>query len=155
MAQKPPIGEVAKPVTDEALRVRVEIDLDEFYQRLVSRTREVLPDLQQQGLTGDELARRLEAELSNLSDTPIEQMGRGSTSEAFNLGRNEAAQELQPQIGRVVRTEILDENTCEPCQSLDGRVVEMNSPDYFEFMPPNFCQGESFCRGFYIYRSAA
>ena len=114
-----------------------------------------MADLQQQGLDGEALAERLVLALDNLSDTPLEQMGRASTSEAFNLGRNLAAQEALPQIREVVRTEVLDENTCDPCWMLDGTVVEMNTEEYFRFMPPNQCQGREQCRGFYLYRAVA
>lgn len=155
MAQKPPIGKDAASVTRQAFSVRAEIDLDSFYQRLLNETRRQMADLGQQGLTGEALAERLELALNNLSDTPIEQMGRASTSEAFNLGRNLAAQEQAPAIQEAVRSEVLDENTCDPCRLLDGTVVQMNSPEYFEFMPPNLCSGREQCRGFYLYRAAA
>ena len=155
MAQKPPIGNDAAGVTRQAFSVKAEIDLDSFYQRLLNETRRQLTDLQQQGLEGDALAERLSLALGNLSDAPLEQMGRASASEAFNLGRNLAAQEVLPQIREVVRTEVLDENTCDPCWMLDGTVVQMNTEEYFRFMPPNQCQGREQCRGFYLYRAAA
>ena len=155
MPQKPPIGEDAAGVTGEAFKVRTEIDLDSFYQRLLNEARRQMADLQQQGFGGGELADRLSASLNNLSDTPIEQMGRASTSEAFNLGRNLAAQGETGIITQVVRTEVLDENTCDPCRMADGTVVEMNTPEYFEYMPPNLCDGRDQCRGFYLYRASA
>ena len=153
MPQKPPIGNDAPGVTRQAFSVKAEIDLDAMYQRLLNEARRQMADLQQQGLDGDALAERLTLALDNLSDAPLEQMGRASTSEAFNLGRNLAAQEAAPQIREVVRTEVLDENTCDPCRRLDGTVVQMNSPEYFQWMPPNFCSGREQCRGFYLYRA--
>jgi hypothetical protein len=155
MPQKPPIGADAAIVTDEAFRIRAEIDLDVFYQRLVNETRRLITDLSQQGLTGDALASGVEDGLRNLSDQPIIDMGRASTAEAFNLGRNIAAQQNIDAIGGVVRTEILDENTCGPCELEDGGVFQMNTPEYFQHMPPNGCEGRERCRGFYMYRGAA
>lgn len=154
-AQRPPIGKDAAVVADEAFRVRAEIDLDSFYQRLVNETRRLMADLQQQGLSGQRLADAVTDGLKNLSDKPILDMGRASTSEAFNLGRNIAAQEDADAVASVVRSEILDENTCPTCELLDGLVVQMNTPEYFRNMPPNGCEGRERCRGFYLYRGVA
>lgn len=154
MAQKPPQGPGADRVTNEALKVRVGIDLEGFYSALRSRTAQLLTDLQQQGLTGAALADAVTDALRAEFDTPIERAGREATNEAFALGRNLEAQERQDEIGEVVRTEVLDENTCEPCSQLDGTVVVLNSPEYFRLMPPNLCEGREQCRGFYIYRRA-
>ena len=159
LALKPPIGKAAPRVTDEAFRATVAIDLDTFYTRLQNETRAALAEFQKQGLTGDALADAVEARLQGLSDKPIEAMGRASTSEAFNLGRNIAAQENLPLIKEVVRTEILDINTCFPCRMLDFSnsqiTYEINTPEYFRDMPPNLCEGRDFCRGFYIFRIGA
>lgn len=153
LQQKPPIGKAAFPVTNEAFKVRAEIDLEQFYERIRSETLRLMNELGQQGIKGPELAERIGAELNNLSDVPIEQMGRKSTAEAFNLGRNLAAQDHKSEIREAVRTEVLDENTCQACRLLDGTVVKVNSDEYFEFMPPRLCHGRDFCRGFYLYRS--
>jgi len=154
MAQKPPIGVDAAPVTTEAFQVRAEVDLSAFYQRLLNETRRLMTDLGQQGLSGPELADAVEAGLRNLSDVPLEQAGRGAVTEAFNLGRNLSAQRNAAAVQTIVRTEILDENTCDPCDSLDGFTTTVNGPGYFENMPPNHCAGRDLCRGFYAYEAA-
>lgn len=134
--------------------MRAEIDLSSFYNRLLNETRRLMTDYGQQGLEGQDLADAVEAGLRNLSDTPIDQAGRGATTEAFNLGRNLAAQRNAASIQRVVRTEILDENTCDFCESADGKTYDVNTPAYFENMPPNGCDGRDLCRGFYMYEAA-
>ena len=154
MAQKPPIGRDAFPVTEEALRVRADIDLSDFYERLRKEALQQIADLSQQGFKGRDLADRVVAALNNLSDKPIEQAGRGAATEAFNLGRNLEIQKQAESIKEVVRTEILDGNTCDPCQMLDGAVYLVNSPEYFQDMPPNHCDGRDLCRGFYLARAA-
>lgn len=154
MAQKPPIGRDAFGVTEEAFRVRADIDLSEFYERLRLETLQQITDLSQQGYRGEELADRVIGALNNLSDTPTEQAARGAASEAFNLGRNVEVQKDPAAVGQVVRSEVLDENTCEPCRLLDGAIYEINSPEYFQDMPPNHCDGRDLCRGFYLYRAA-
>lgn len=177
MAQKPPKGPIARSVTNEALQAKVEIDLSDAAMRLRNRAVELLTDGPQRGLTGEALAEFVDERLV-LSKTPIEQAGRGATSEAHNLGRNLGAQQRLSEIGQVVRSALLDENTCSNCKDVDQAVVQINgpvvsisaagaallrdngvdpdSPDaYFALMPPNFCKGEDFCRCLLIYRRAA
>ena len=149
----PPEGPQAFEVTSEAFAVRAEIDLDAVYSRLLNETRRLLTDFSQQGLSGEALADAVDSGLSGLSDVPIEQAARGATTEAFNLGRNLAAQRNEAAIARVVRTEILDENPCDPCRELDGFETTVNGPGHFEKMPPNSCRGRELCRGFYIYEA--
>jgi hypothetical protein len=149
---KTPTGKDTLPVTSQAFNVRVRIDLDAFYTRLENESLRLLNELGQQGLEGAELADRVVAGLNSLPDAPIERMGRASTAEAFNLGRNLAAQDNLTKIREAVRTEVLDENTCTPCRLLDGTRVLPNTDEYFELMPPRLCDGKEFCRGFYLYR---
>jgi hypothetical protein len=148
---EPPIGQKAIQVTGEAITVGVEIDISELAGRLEREAMRLINDLSQQGFSGEELANRVSAGLINLSDAPITAAARGASSESFNLGRNLAAQSSSGQITNVVRTEILDENTCPPCQALDGVTVTLNSEEYFRLMPPNLCDGRELCRGFYLY----
>ena len=150
----PPEGSDAFEVTSEAFTVRAEIDLGAVYQRLLNETRRLMLDLSQQGLEGQAFADAVASGLTELSPTLIEQAGRGATTEAFNLGRNLAAQRNRAAIGTVTRTEILDDNTCDPCIGLDGFTTTVNGPGYFENMPPNHCDGRELCRGFYLYEAA-
>lgn len=151
LAEQPPAGKDAFPVTSSAFEVRAEIDLQSVYDRLRSNTLRLMEDFSQQGLSGQDLADAVVSGLKDLSDTPVEQAGRGATTEAFNLGRNLAAQGSLNQIANVIRTEILDGNTCDPCRALDGFTTTVNGPGYFENMPPNQCDGWDLCRGFYMY----
>ena len=144
-----PQGPNARSVTDAAHRVAVGIDVSDLVGRLEREAARLISDFSQQGLEGEALADAVVSGLRDLSDAPVDRAARGAAGEAFNLGRNLAAQE-HPEIARAVRTEILDRNTCEPCRELDGKVVEMNSDEYFEFMPPNQCEGREQCRGFYL-----
>lgn len=153
-AEQSPSGKEAFPVTSSAYEVRADLDLSLVYDRLYANTLRLVEDLSQQGLEGAELGDAVAAGLRDLGDTPIDQAGRGAATEAFNLGRNLAAQKAADQVGEVVRTEILDENTCDPCRELDGFTTTVNGPGYFENMPPNLCEGRDLCRGFYLYRAA-
>ena len=144
-----PQGPNARSVTNTAHQVAVEIDVSDIVGRLEREALRLVNDLSQQGLTGESLADAVVSGLRDLSDAHVDRSARGAAGEAFNLGRNLTAQE-HPEIVRAVRTEILDKNTCPPCRALDGKVVAMNSDEYFEFMPPNQCEGWEQCRGFYL-----
>ena len=150
-----PSGNDAIPVTNTAHRVAIEIDITETVNSLEAEALRLIDQFSRQGLAGDELASAVTEGLRLLSDAPVTRRARAATSEAFNLGRNLEAQRRIVDIEEVVRTEILDDATCEPCRALDGRVFIPNSPEYFEFMPPAKCNGRSFCRGFYLYRTEA
>ncbi len=164
-----PQGPDARTVTNDAHIVSVDIDVSEMVTRLEREALRLINDLSQQGIEGDELAEQVRDGLGSLSDAPIDRASRGATSESFNLGRNLAAQDRVREITQVIRTEVLDIATCtekrhgdgvDRCFELDfsksGTVYEFNSPEYFEFMPPNKCDGRELCRGFYMYlREAA
>lgn len=150
-----PKGPRAGKVTADALMVGVEIDLSDQAARVGNEAMRLWNDLRQQGVSGKELGDRILAGVMNLSDEPVNDAARGANTESFNLGRNLGAQDHAGAIAKVVRTEILDKNTCDYCEEVDGTVVEMNSDEYFQKMPPNGCAGRDLCRGFYLYLTEA
>lgn len=154
MAQKPPQGKDAAAVADEALRVRTEIDLSGFGNQLQNEAARLITDYSQRGLSGKALGDAVAADLEQLFDARAERSGREATHEAFAQGRNLEAQQQPDAIGEVVRSAILDTNTCQPCINRDGNVYELNTPAYFDDMPPNHCEGGEQCRCLYIYRVA-
>lgn len=146
-----PIGPDAIAVTENAHRVAVDIDVSGLSTRLENEAMRLIKEGTNAGLQGQELTDFVDKGLKALSDAPIDKAGRGAASEGFNLGRNLEAQRRQGEIGEVVRTEILDANTCPPCRRLDGQRFRFNSPEYLANMPPAKCEGRELCRGFYIY----
>ncbi len=150
-----PIGTDATTVTAGSHRVAVEIDVSTIAQRLEAEALRLIKQFSQQGLEGEALADAVSEGLRQLSDAPITKASRGAASEAFNLGRNLVAQEKEEEIKTVTRTEILDGSTCPPCRKLDGTTYIVNTPEYFEFMPPLKCDGRELCRGFYLYEANA
>lgn len=90
-----------------------------------------------------------------LHNAVLELVGR-----ALNLGRTHAAvggempkaltADVAPALW-AMRSEQLDTNTCPPCDQLHGRVVQLLSPEYLEYLPPNLCLGRGRCRGIYVY----
>lgn len=53
------------------------------------------------------------------------------------------------------RSSMLDKNSCEPCDRLNGTIVQVGSGDYFDNMPPSFCLGGGRCRCVYVFGDTA
>jgi hypothetical protein len=159
LADQPPVGPAAPAVTANAYEVRASLDLNAMYDRLRSETLRLLEDLSQQGLSGQELSDAVVNGLKGLSDTPIDEAARGGATEAFNLGRNLGIQDSADKVSEVVRTAVLDQNTCDNCDRLDGFTTTVNSADYFAKSPPivagpDACDGWDLCRCFWLVRAA-
>lgn len=71
--------------------------------------------------------------------------------EALNLGRAAGAMETPNPPEYAMRSEQLDENTCDSCDELHGLIVQVDSAEYMDEMPPAECEGGGRCRGIYVY----
>lgn len=143
-------GPDAFRVTSELYQTRATIDVDSLFARLEGEIVAFLERAYGRGLTDDQVAAELDAFLGQLSDKPINELARQSTGKAFNLGRNVELQRQEERVAFVIRTEILDGNTCDPCAALDGTRYDVGSAEYFDNMPPAKCAGADRCRGFYV-----
>jgi hypothetical protein len=151
------IGAAATPrvtFSSTIYETRAAIDVGSLVGRLESEIIGEYDRLFRQGLPPGEAALEMQKFLDSLSDRPIGDLARGSTTVAFNTGRATETTAMSDQIAYVVRTEILDGNTCDMCQSLDysvsGVEYEVDSDLYYEDMPPAKCDGRDRCRGFYL-----
>jgi hypothetical protein len=75
--------------------------------------------------------------------------------EALNMGRTAGALAMPEPPTFAMRSEQLDGNTCDSCNELHGTIVEVDSADYYSYMPPEDCEGGGRCRGVYVYGDAA
>jgi hypothetical protein len=131
--------------------VLVDLDITQLAQRLQGQTVAEYNRLVAQGLSREEIADGVREFLTSITDREAKDMARTSTATAFNLGRNVAVEELKEELQPIViRTEVLDKNTCPPCRKLHGKRVRIGSKDYLRFLPPSFCDGRHRCRGFYL-----
>lgn len=71
--------------------------------------------------------------------------------ESLNLGRAAGALGLTAPPTFAMRSEQLDKATCDQCTRLHGEIVEVDSPSYYDLMPPAGCQGGGRCRGLYVF----
>ncbi len=137
---------------EDEVRVVATLDIGTMWERM---KREFLGEWERgvrEGLTDAQLEARMESFLEGLSPKPEKELARGSSTISYNQGRN--AELLSAVTTRglqfVVRSEVLDTNTCRPCSLLDSEIFTVGSSEYFANMPPGQCQGGSRCRGFYI-----
>lgn len=102
-------------------------------------------DLMKQGLTRQELEGEIAGAVLGLTDGALDRMGMEAARAALGGGRGDALGELQDEISRWIRTEAMDQNTCDPCGSGDG--TEWGSYDEIDWSPGDDCEGGDACRG--------
>ena len=124
------------------------INVASMWERLRGEFLDEYVRLERQGLSADEIDRALDAFMGELSEKPLDDLARKSSGVIYNQGRS--AEILSQDVDFVVRSEVLDNRTCENCATLDGAVVEVGSDEFLRLMPPAGCLGGDRCRGFYI-----
>lgn len=132
-------------------QILAELDVGTQWNRMLNEFLNEYARLQRT-TTGAEIDKAMQAFMDGLSERPMEDLARKSSSVAYNEGRDveikTAAAVGEAEV--AVRTAVLDGNTCESCQSLDGMIVEIGSAEYDEYMPPAKCDGGDRCRCFYV-----
>lgn len=71
--------------------------------------------------------------------------------EALNLGRAAGAQEVPNPPEFAMRSEQLDERTCDACDEAHGEIVQVGTAEFYDEMPPADCEGGGRCRGIYVF----
>lgn len=128
------------------------LDVGEMWNRLLGEFLGEWDSQRRAGADGEDLNRHMQEFMDKLSDKPVEDMARQSSTVAYNQGRGAALQTAKKaeRIRYVVRSEVLDQATCQACATLDGAIVEVGGPEYERYMPPARCLGGARCRGFYV-----
>ena len=139
-------------VFEESAETLAALDVGKMWDRLLGEFLDRWVQLDRQNLPDDELEAEMQVFMDGLSDKPVEDIARKSSSVAYNEGRRaEILTALdQGEANFAIRSEILDERTCAECARLDQTVVEVGTPQFDQFMPPAFCLGGDRCRGFYV-----
>lgn len=146
-----PLKRFVRQFDDEA-EVVAEMDLGTMWDRLLAEFLDEWVRLDRQGLPDEEVEAQVLAHMEGLSEKPLEDLARKTSDVSYNQGRNMEilTAGAQGKAEFVVRSEILDNATCDVCQELDGSVFRIGSPEYHQYMPPALCLGRDRCRGFYI-----
>lgn len=128
------------------------INIGEMWDRNLSAFLNEWMRLNRQQVSGTEMESAMLNFMEGLSEAPVADAARKSAGVAYSQGRS-AEILSKAETGEaefVVRSEILDQNTCAECLALDGEVFDVGTQDYFRHMPPAFCLGGDRCRGFYV-----
>jgi len=128
----------------------VRLDVKRIFDAMANSFLEDLRDAEAQGLTAEDAADRVEAELPSLTGQYFKALADMSGSSAFAEGQAITLIDQDQIVDFVVRSEILDDATCDTCERLDGLKLAVGSPMFYEKMPPNFCDGGHRCRGVMI-----
>jgi hypothetical protein len=136
---------------EDQVRVLAQMDVGTMWDRVLGEFLGEWERLNRQQLPAAEMDRALQAFMDDLSDRPLMSLARQNAGVSYNQGRNVSILENAGE-GKafVVRSEILDNNTCLVCSLLDGEIFEVGSSEYFANMPPAQCLGGDNCGGFYI-----
>jgi len=142
------LSDLLGEVGNEAL-VSSEITVDNIWTRLVTSTVNEHDRLTRAGVTGDSLWDSIESHLGSLSEGPIESAGSQGSNVAYNAGRDVEAKVAasEGESEWLLRSELLDVNTCGPCRQLDGTLVKIGSAGAEALLPPAQCLGGDRCRG--------
>jgi hypothetical protein len=113
------------------------------------------------GLMRDERINQLRGvprvSVPTLAVSTLERIAAEATSTVVNEGRQSVIEEVvrrtaveNPRI-TVVRSAVMDQNTCGECNRLDGARYIYGSEVYYQDKPPAWCEGDKMCRCVYIY----
>lgn len=90
--------------------------------------------------------------LENFSENTVRKAANYTIGVAFSFGRQQEAELRKGDIEYAEYSAILDQNTCRPCERLDGTQVQVDSPEYDRYSPPlSDCEGGDQCRCLWIY----
>lgn len=148
-----PIGRIEEAKYAGNVEVLATIDLGKQWDRLLGEFLEEWSNLQRDStLTPETVERTMAAFMDDLSEKPMQDLARQSSSVAYNQGRGASIETAArtTELQYVLRSELLDESTCGPCYDLDNSIIEINSPAFDHLMPPAMCLGGKRCRGFYV-----
>lgn len=142
---------VIDELANEAL-ITSSIAIDDLWARMTTEAVSEYQRLVRQGVEGEQLWSQLESFLSNLSPVPIEKGARHTAAVAYNEGRDLGGKTaaIDGKATWALRSEVLDQSTCDRCASLDGTMATIGSPEYDQLMPPAQCKGLENCRGIIV-----
>lgn len=97
--------------------------------------------------------------LPTLQTSTFASMANKATSTAFNAGRDIVMAEVADRAAAqgisansiAERTSVLDSNTCDECEKLNGVQAVYGTQKYYDLSPPNKCEGGDRCRCIWVF----
>lgn len=149
---RPTVAKVTKRA-DDTMEAVYQLDTERMLNDIVDTLRRGFNDgIRANKSVEESLAGALDSLLSR-SDAGFDLMARSEGSAAFNGGRAVGIQELVESgadVEYVTISEAMDDNTCVPCEKLDGKAVKVGSDEYWEYLTGAGCLGGPRCRRTYV-----
>lgn len=91
--------------------------------------------------------------MDQLESGSLKADGGSVLTKAWNMGREQFAEERGNEVASVELSAILDKANCQPCADLDGEEFEFGSDEHYAHTPPlaSICDGADNCRCLLIY----
>jgi hypothetical protein len=135
----------ADPKTDQLLTAERKRLARKMAQRLSDALESVAIDVLRTGGEPEEVVSDVVAD--QVESKSLQSDAGSVMTRAFNMGREQFADEYGDQIDSAEISAVLDENTCDYCDSMDGTELEFGSSQEEALTPPlRQCEGRGKCR---------
>lgn len=146
----------ASPVYESERKVRKLVDAmrDRLLQRMRARViDDVVAEATYVARAGGDPADVVDRVVQRALDTRGLRQDAGSVlTTAFNVGREQYAQERGDLVQAVQYSAVLDAGVCKFCEADDGKQFDFNSDEHHELVPPHpDCEGRDNCRCLLVY----
>lgn len=147
----------ADPITNDpeeawkAVKVLSQIAVKKMADKLANEWK---GELIRQRLVGQVASNNLRSVLVDLSQNVFKNEMQETANQTFGIGRASEAMKVKDQIEKVLRSEVMDDNTCSECAKIDGGEYDPNDPAVQDFIGGGYidCEGgPERCRGINIF----
>ena len=150
IAKQKDSGAIAEGIAEDPLnaimsvKTTTELAIEEFTQKLKGAWGSELASQYKSGVLDE---RGLLSAMERISQNVFNKTTDELAIDSMGLGRE--VELIKQGISRVIRSEILDTNTCGPCFDVDGQQFVVGGPDYHMIAngPYSDCDGKGRCRG--------
>lgn len=142
-------GKEPEPTPAEETSDFVDVQTETLTGRIVNRVQSALEreaiDVDRTGGDADEIVSEVISD--TLDAATLQADARTVLTKAFNMGRQQFADERGDQVEKAIISALLDRNTCDYCEREDGEELEFGTPEEEELTPPlRQCAGGDSCR---------
>jgi len=152
------IGQQTEIPVDADIQAIIEDEADQLADEALNRQQGRFNSRINDMLSGDK-----RVSLPKLAGSTWLSMASTTVSKPYNLGRDAVVKKAQKNMRRGLpgdgaaaeiiaeRSSVLDGDTCETCEDLDGARALVGSDRYADISPPNQCEGGGRCRCIFSY----
>jgi SPP1 gp7 family putative phage head morphogenesis protein len=113
-----------------------EQEFDDVYAAITKTMRKTFISGLKSGWTTDEFVQQISSKAPKLSEAAIERVVRTASTDIFNIGRQNVAEESGDVVAYRYMAILEPERTCELCYNADGLEIGIHDPDVDRVRPP-------------------